>query len=76
MQHIEAVVLSVTSMLCSCFQIIENYESNVGIKTGGMEIKEKKKGPLTSFTNSTYVISNVMKYRNCPKYVCTIFIHR
>lgn len=53
MQHIAAVVLSVTSMLCTCFKSIENYESNVDVKTGGMEIK---KWPFTSFTNSTYVI--------------------
>lgn len=37
MQHTEDVVLSVTSILCSYFKSIESYESNVGIKTGGME---------------------------------------
>lgn len=40
MQHI-AVLLRVTSMLFSCFKSIVYYESNVGIKTGGMEIKNK-----------------------------------
>jgi len=39
MQHIEAVVLSVTSVLCSSFKSFENYESNVGIETGGMKIR-------------------------------------
>lgn len=38
MQRIEDVVLSVTLMVCSCFKTIENYESDVGIQTGGMEI--------------------------------------
>lgn len=70
MQHIDAVLLRVTSMLFSCFKSIANYESNVGIKTGGMEIKNK--WPFTSFTNSTCIISNKMKYRCCLK---CIFVH-
>lgn len=49
MQHIEDVVLSVTLMVCSCFKTIENYESDVGIRTGGMEIFKKIKQPFTSF---------------------------
>lgn len=55
MQHIEDVVLSVTSMVCSCFKTIENFESDVGIRTGGMEILKKNNQSFTSFAVTVHM---------------------